>query len=64
MNDPETCAYPARIRIYNFEIESWYSSPYPQEYIGLPVLYICKSCLTYLADEYPHVVFFYFYISI
>lgn len=55
----ESDVHPRRIRIRNFIIDSWYSSPYPQEYIGLPVLYICEKCLMYLADEQPHLVIFF-----
>ncbi|KAI1732408.1 MOZ/SAS family domain-containing protein [Ditylenchus destructor] len=54
MNDVETRPYPPRIRIHKYEVDTWYSAPYPQEYASLPLLYVCESCLMYLADPQPH----------
>lgn len=34
-----------------YEIETWYSSPYPQEYAKLDKLYICEFCLTYMTSK-------------
>ena len=30
-----------------FEMDIWYSAPYPDEYLSLPKLYICEFCLKY-----------------
>ena len=30
------------------EVDAWYFSPYPQEFVHLLVLYICEFCLAYL----------------
>ncbi len=42
---------PARIRLGPFEMGTWYSAPYPQEYARLPLLYICEFCLKYMKSE-------------
>ncbi|KFB52720.1 AGAP002231-PA-like protein [Anopheles sinensis] len=44
---------PEAIRFGKYEIESWYSSPFPQEYAKLKVLYMCEFCLKYMktSDE-------------
>ncbi|KAM3725189.1 Histone acetyltransferase KAT6B [Dirofilaria immitis] len=39
---------PKAIRIGNFEIETWYSAPYPAEYAQLSVLYLCEFCMKYM----------------
>ena len=31
-----------------FEISTWYSSPYPEEYARLPKIYLCEFCLKYM----------------
>ena len=30
-----------------YEIETWYSSPYPPEYTQLPQIFVCEFCLRY-----------------
>ena len=30
-----------------YEMDIWYSAPYPDEYLSLPRLYICEFCLKY-----------------
>ncbi|RWS11547.1 histone acetyltransferase KAT7-like protein [Dinothrombium tinctorium] len=35
------------IEMGKYEMEVWYSSPYPEEYLCLPKLYICEFCLKY-----------------
>ncbi|KAG9511418.1 Oxysterol-binding protein-related protein 5, partial [Fragariocoptes setiger] len=42
---------PPSIQFGDYEIDTWYSSPYPQEYAHLNKLYICEYCLTYMIDE-------------
>uniref|UniRef100_A0A915PPA8 histone acetyltransferase n=1 Tax=Setaria digitata TaxID=48799 RepID=A0A915PPA8_9BILA len=39
---------PKAIRIGSFEIETWYSAPYPAEYAQLSVLYLCEFCMKYM----------------
>lgn len=39
---------PKAIRIGDFEIETWYSAPYPAEYAQLSVLYLCEYCMKYM----------------
>lgn len=36
------------IEMGRYEIDTWYSSPYPEEYQCLPKLYICEFCLKYM----------------
>ncbi|KAJ2227385.1 Histone acetyltransferase [Coemansia sp. RSA 485] len=43
-----------KIRIGLFEIDSWYISPYPDEYSRHPLLYICEFCLKYMKSEYTY----------
>lgn len=42
---------PPTIEIGDYEVDTWYSSPYPQEYATLPKLYICEFCLSYMATS-------------
>ncbi|XP_058117598.1 histone acetyltransferase KAT6B-like [Anopheles ziemanni] len=42
---------PEAIRFGKYEIESWYSSPFPQEYAKLKVLYMCEFCLKYMKTD-------------
>ena len=37
-----------QIEMGRFEMDTWYSSPYPEEYARLPKLYICEYCLKYM----------------
>jgi hypothetical protein len=36
----------------DYEIDTWYSAPYPEEYSEQPVLYICEFCLKYMKNDY------------
>jgi len=36
-----------KIEMGKYELDVWYSSPYPPEYICLPKIYICEFCLKY-----------------
>ncbi|GFS01306.1 histone acetyltransferase [Elysia marginata] len=47
----ETPRYPPCIEMGQYEIQTWYSSPYPQEYASLPKLYICEYCLKYMKSR-------------
>jgi len=40
--------HPPKIEFGLYEIETWYSSPYPPEYASSPKLYICEFCLKYM----------------
>ncbi|XP_059176526.1 histone acetyltransferase KAT7-like isoform X2 [Physella acuta] len=37
-----------KLEIGCFEINTWYSSPYPEEYARLPKIYLCEFCLKYM----------------
>lgn len=50
----EEGVFPSKIRIGKFEIHTWYSSPYPQEYACLPLLYICERCLMFTCNDISH----------
>lgn len=41
-----------RIRIGQYEIDTWYTAPYPEEYSKQEVLYLCEYCLRYMSSEY------------
>eukprot|EP00062_Callorhinchus_milii_P001662 gi/632937006/ref/XP_007896935.1/ PREDICTED: histone acetyltransferase KAT6B isoform X2 [Callorhinchus milii] len=43
--------YPSVIEFGKYEIHTWYSSPYPQEYARLPKLYLCEFCLKYMKSK-------------
>ena len=42
---------PSMIEFGKYEIKTWYSSPYPQEYAMQPVLYLCEFCLKYMKSR-------------
>lgn len=39
------------LRIGKFEIDTWYFSPYPDEYGKVKTLYVCEYCLKYMRYE-------------
>lgn len=43
--------YPPCIEFGKYEIDTWYSSPYPQEYAQLAKLYLCEFCLKYVKSQ-------------
>lgn len=46
---------PSKIKCISFggyEIETWYASPYPEEYSRNRVLYICEFCLKYMNSDF------------
>ncbi|KAL4239362.1 K(lysine) acetyltransferase [Mactra antiquata] len=43
--------YIDKIQIGKYEIDTWYFSPYPEEYGKQPKLYICEYCLKYMKLE-------------
>lgn len=40
------------IHFRDFEIKTWYTAPYPEEYSRNNVLYICEHCLKYMSSKY------------
>lgn len=42
---------PAAIEFGKCEIQTWYSSPFPQEYARLPKLFLCEFCLKYTKSK-------------
>ena len=43
--------YIDRVQIGRFEIDTWYFSPYPEEYGKCSKLWICEYCLKYMRLE-------------
>ncbi|XP_032430331.1 histone acetyltransferase KAT6B isoform X2 [Xiphophorus hellerii] len=43
--------HPAVIEFGKYEIQTWYSSPYPPEYSRLQKLYLCEFCLKYMRSK-------------
>ena len=43
--------YIDKIQIGKYEIDTWYFSPYPEEYGKQPKLWICNYCLKYMRFE-------------
>lgn len=39
------------IQFANYEIETWYKSPYPDDYWQLDKIYICQYCLKYMKSH-------------
>uniref|UniRef100_A0A8C9WST3 histone acetyltransferase n=1 Tax=Scleropages formosus TaxID=113540 RepID=A0A8C9WST3_SCLFO len=50
-NSAGSARYPALIDFGKYEIQTWYSSPYPPEYSRLRKLYICEFCLKYMRSK-------------
>ena len=42
---------PMAIQFGKYDISTWYSSPYPQEYARLPKLFLCEFCLKYMKSR-------------
>nr|XP_057917475.1 histone acetyltransferase KAT6B isoform X2 [Doryrhamphus excisus] len=42
---------PAVIEFGKYEVQTWYSSPYPPEYSRLQRLYLCEFCLKYMRSK-------------
>lgn len=40
------------IFLRGYEIETWYTTPYPEEYNKNKILYICEFCLKYMSSRY------------
>lgn len=39
-----------KIQFREYEIDTWYTSPYPEEYSQSKILYICEHCLKYMSS--------------
>lgn len=39
-----------KIQMGKFEIEPWYFSPYPQEFVDCDMVYVCEFCLSYFGE--------------
>ncbi|XP_066549742.1 histone acetyltransferase KAT6B isoform X1 [Amia ocellicauda] len=51
INSADSGRYPAFIEFGKYEIQTWYSSPYPPEYSRLQKLYLCEFCLKYMKSK-------------
>lgn len=40
------------IHFHDFEIKTWYNTPYSEEYNNNKILYICDFCLKYMSSRY------------
>ena len=40
-----------RIQFGNYEIETWYKSPYPDDYWQLDKIFVCQYCLVYMKSH-------------
>lgn len=40
----------AKIQFRDYVIDTWYSSPYPEEFSRCKILYICEHCLKYMSS--------------
>ena len=40
-----------QIELGQFEMDTWYAAPYPEEYTRLPKLYVCEYCLKYMKTK-------------
>jgi len=43
--------YINKVQIGKYEIDTWYFSPYPDEYGKVPKLWVCEYCLKYMRLE-------------
>jgi len=43
--------YIDKIQIGNYEVDTWYFSPYPEEYGKVKKLWVCEYCLNYMRFE-------------
>lgn len=43
--------YIDKVQIGKYEIDTWYFSPYPEEYGKQPKLWVCEYCLKYMRME-------------
>lgn len=52
-NDPFSQSSRIRfIQFRDYEIQTWYTAPYPEEYSKNRMLYICEHCLKYMSSKY------------
>lgn len=46
---------PPAIEFGGFEIETWFSSSFPEEYARLPKIFMCEFCLQYMKSKFTFV---------
>uniref|UniRef100_A0A672G7I3 histone acetyltransferase n=1 Tax=Salarias fasciatus TaxID=181472 RepID=A0A672G7I3_SALFA len=51
LRNTDSVRCPAVIEFGKYEIQTWYSSPYPPEYSRLQKLYLCEFCLKYMRSK-------------
>ena len=51
-NPDESASKIRAIRFGSYEIDTWYSAPYPEEYSREPLLHICEYCLKYMNSSF------------
>ena len=54
-NANKTQGPPSKVKCVNFsgyEIDTWHTAPYPEEYTHNRVLYICEFCLKYMHSDF------------
>lgn len=44
----------SKIQFRHYEIDTWYTSPYPEEYSQSKLLYICEHCLKYMNSPFSY----------
>lgn len=55
MDEHKSKAQPIKSLLFgNYEIQTWYAAPYPEEYTNLPngKMYLCEWCLSYRKSEF------------
>lgn len=43
-----------KIQFREYQIDTWYTSPYPEEYSQSKILYICEHCLKYMNSPFSY----------
>jgi hypothetical protein len=43
-----------RLHFGKYEMDTWYYSPYPDQYKELPQLWVCEYCLKYMKEKTTH----------
>lgn len=43
-----------KIRFRQYDIDTWYTAPYPEEYSQSKILYICEHCLKYMNSPFSY----------
>ena len=40
----------ATLEMGRYEMDTWYTAPYPEEFRRLPKIYVCEFCLKYMSS--------------